>query len=329
MLLDHPSPIERSPLRLAEVPDPIPGDREVRVRVICCAVCRTDLHVVEGDLPPQKQPVIPGHQIVGVIDQLGAGASRFRVGTRIGIAWLRHTCGKCNYCSSDRENLCPYSRYTGYHDDGGYAEFAVVHEDFAYEIPKEFEDVTASPLLCAGIIGYRALKRTHLPEDGTLAIFGFGSSAHIILQIVRNHGNDVFVVSRSENHQQLARELGATWVGSDAAKMPHKTEAAIVFAPVGSVVPPALTSIAPGGVVSLAGIHMTPIPSLDYQIHLFGERDIHPVTANTREDGRQLLAEAARAHVRPHTTIYPLQDANRALADLKAGRIDGTAVLAV
>lgn len=329
MVLENIAPVEHSPLRMQDVAEPTPETGEVRLRVRCCAVCRTDLHVIEGDLPKSKLPLIPGHQIVGIVDQLGEQCERFRLGERVGVAWLRHACGRCRFCTTGRENLCPFSRYTGYHADGGYAQFAVVPEEFAYRIPETFDDFTAAPLLCAGIIGYRALKRTGLQAGGRLAIFGFGSSAHVILQIALRRGCQVYVVSRNANHQQLARDLGAAWAGSDASAIPSKADAAILFAPVGALVPPALAALERGGTLALAGIHMTPIPTIDYDTHLFQERDIHPVTANTRQDGRELLAEAAGSHVTPHTVTYLLADANRALADMKAGRIDGTGVLLV
>lgn len=327
MLLPVAGPIESSPLSFETLADPVPAAGEVRIRVSCCAVCRTDLHIIESELPAAKLPVIPGHQVVGRVDKNGPGASRFQLGDRIGIAWLRHTCGVCRFCKTGRENLCINSRFTGYHADGGYAQYATVPEAFAYPIPESFDDIHAAPLLCAGIIGYRAMLRANPPQHGRLAIFGFGSSAHIILQIARHLGHQVYVVSRSPNHQKLAMELGATWCGDDAARMPSPVESAIVFAPSGKVVPPALACLDPGGTVSLAGIHMSPIPELDYDKFLYGERDIHPVTANTREDGQNLLSHAAAARVRPHVAKYPLADANRALQDLKSGRIDGTAVL--
>lgn len=330
MVLNRIAPIEQAPLRETDLPDPIPQERELRLRIACCAVCRTDLHIIEGDLAAAKLPVVPGHQIVGHIDAIGPGcSSRFGVGQRVGVAWLRHTCGQCRYCTSGRENLCPYSRYTGYHADGGYAQLAVAPEDFAYEIPEEFDDVSASPLLCAGIIGYRALKRSNLQAGDKLAVFGFGSSAHIVLQIALGRGNEVYVVSRSRNHQELARKLGAGWVGDDASQMPDKVQSAILFAPAGSIVPEALLCLAPGGTLALAGIHMSPIPRIDYDKHLYGERDVHPVTANTRDDARELLKEAAAAKVRPHTVQYDLADANRALGDMKAGKIEGTGVLVI
>ncbi|HEY8667545.1 MAG TPA: zinc-dependent alcohol dehydrogenase family protein [Tepidisphaeraceae bacterium] len=330
MQLSQAGPIESGPLVCSEVPEPVPGPGEVRIKVHCCAICRTDLHIIEGDLPLVLRPIVPGHQIVGIVDALGAGCQRLKLGMRIGAAWLRHTCGVCRFCTSGRENLCESSQYTGYHADGGYAEYALVPEDFAYEIPAGYGDIEVAPLLCAGIIGYRALQRCNLrpgARGAKLGIFGFGSSAHIVLQLALHRGHEVYVVTRAEKHQQLARSMGAKWCGSDASEMPARVDGAIVFAPSGAVVPAALTALDSGGVVALAGIHMTAIPALDYQAHLYRERDIHPVMANTREDGRELLAEAAQARVRPHTLTYPLREANRALTDMKAGRIEGTGVL--
>jgi propanol-preferring alcohol dehydrogenase len=299
----------------------------VRVEVRCCAICRTDLHVIEGDLPKEKLPIIPGHQIVGAVDALGPGCQRLKMSDRVGIAWLGRTCGTCGFCSSQRENLCESAQFTGYHLDGGYAEYAVVAEDFAYPIPKAFSDVEATPLLCAGIIGYRALKRAEVPRGGKLALYGFGSSAHVVIQIARHRGCDVYVVTRGEKHRELARQMGAVWVGEHAADMPVKVDSAIIFAPAGELVPPALEALEKGGTLALAGIHMSAIPEMDYDRYVFYERDIHSVTCNTREDGRGLLAEAAEIPIRPHTTCYPLADANRALQDLKNDQINGTGVL--
>jgi alcohol dehydrogenase, propanol-preferring len=338
MLLRRIAPIDSAPLELTDLPIPEPGPGEVRIRVRCCAVCRTDLHVIEGDLPQQKMPIIPGHQIVGTIDKLGPplavsppGAkgkeSPLDIGQRVGVAWLRHTCGLCGFCANGQENLCESARFTGYHADGGYAEYAVAPAEYVYQLPEAFGDVEASPLLCSGIIGYRALRRCNLRPGGTLALYGFGSSAHVVIQIALHRGCKVYVVTRGENHRQLARQMGATWVGENAADMPVKVQSAIMFAPAGELVPPALENLEKGGTLSLAGIYMTPIPQMDYMRHLFYERDIHSVTCNTREDGRELLAEAAAIPIRPHTTVYPLADANRALQDLKADRISGTGVL--
>jgi propanol-preferring alcohol dehydrogenase len=327
MLLEHQAPIDSAPLRMADLPLPEPGPGEVRVRVSCCAICRTDLHVVEGDLPQQEMPVVPGHQIVGHVEALGPGCQLLKLGQRVGGAWLRHTCGHCQFCTTGRENLCEQSRFTGYHADGGYADYAILPEAYAYEIPEAFSDVDAAPLLCAGIIGYRALKRSQLRKGGKLAIYGFGSSAHVVIQIALHRGCEVYVVTRDEQHRQLARHMGAAWVGARAEEMPVKADSAIMFAPVGTLVPPALEKFQWGGTLSLAGIYMTPIPEMDYDRYLFHERDIHSVTSNTRDDGRELLAEAAAIPLRPRTTVYPLAEANRALMDLKADHISGTGVL--
>lgn len=327
MVLHEIGPIESSPLRLEEPAVPAPGAGELRLRVHCCAVCRTDLHVIEGDLPRHTLPIIPGHQIVGTVDALGADVSGWRVGDRAGAAWLRGTCGWCEFCTSGHENLCAHSRYTGYHEHGGYAEYAVVPADFAYAIPSAFTDMDAAPLLCAGIIGYRALKRCHLQDGTRLALYGFGSSAHVVMQIAQYRGCEVYVVSRTERHLELAREMGARWVGTDAARMPVRVHSAIVFAPAGSLVPTALEHLEKGGTLALAGITMSAVPTLDYEKHLFYEKNVHSVTANTRADATELLAEAAEIPIRPHVTQYPLTDANRALQDLKADRLRGTGVL--
>jgi propanol-preferring alcohol dehydrogenase len=327
MVLDQQADIGRSPLSLREVPDPVPAQGELLVRVRCCACCRTDLHVIEGDLPPHKRPVIVGHQVVGVVEKLGPGCQVFKVGQRIGIAWLRKTCQKCEFCRSGRENLCDRPSFTGYDADGGYAELAVVDENYAYSIPDAFDDVHASPLLCAGIIGYRSLKRSNLPPGGRLAMYGFGSSAHIVLQIVLARGSEVYVATRGASHRKLAREMGATWVGENAEEMPRKAHGGIMFAPAGQLVPGALAQLEKGSTLAMAGIYMSPIPALDYEANLFYEKCLQSVTANTRDDGRELLAEAASISLRPHVSTYDLADANRALQDLKEDRVNGTAVL--
>jgi propanol-preferring alcohol dehydrogenase len=329
MVLEQIAPISGSPLKLMEVPDPQPAAREVRLKVRCCAICRTDLHVIEGELPARKLPLVPGHQIVGVVDALGEGCRRFRISQRVGVAWLRKTCGKCAFCRNGRENLCEAHQFTGYHADGGFAEYAVVDEGFAYEIPPQFSDIQAAPLLCAGIVGYRALKRSNLPCGGSLAIYGFGSSAHVVTQLALHRGCRVYVVTRGAEHRELARRMGAEWVGEDATDMPVKTDSAIIFAPSGELVPVALENLQKGGTLALAGIYMTPVPQLDYEHHVFYERDIRSVTANTRADGAELLAEAAAIPIQPHTVTYPLEQANRALQDLRADRISGTGVLAI
>jgi propanol-preferring alcohol dehydrogenase len=329
MVLESHSPIETAPLQWVDVPMPEPADQEIRIKISACGICRTDLHVIEGELPTKILPIIPGHQIIGVVDKVGTGCKRFTVGTRIGIAWLRWTCGQCEFCKTGKENLCPESKYTGYNNHGGYAEYAVVNENYAYEIPKIFSDEEAVPLLCAGIVGYRALQRSLLPNGGTLAIFGFGSSAHMIIQVVLHRSCRVLVVTRGEKHRELARQMGAYWVGEGVDSLPEKVDSAIIFAPVGGILPQALSVLKRGGTVSLAGIHMSEIPKLDYSEHLFYERNVHSVTANTREDGINFLKEASEIPIKPHMRTYPLQDANIALQDLKNDRINGTGVLII
>ncbi len=327
MVLRRPSPIHGRPLEPAEVPDPVPAAGEIRVRVRACAICRTDLHVIEGELPSRRLPLVPGHQVVGVVDALGAGCRRFRPGERVGIAWLRETCGTCVFCRSGSENLCDASRYTGYHADGGYAELAVVPEAFAYAVPPAFSDLEAAPLLCAGIIGYRALRRSEVAPGGRLGLYGFGSSAHVALQLARHRGCEVFVATRGASHRALARRLGAAWVGETFDPMPAALDAAIVFAPAGEIVPAALRAVRRGGTVALAGIYMTPVPAMEYGECLFHEKRLTSVEANTRADGVDLLREAAEIPIRPAVTPFSLEDANAALVRLKEDRIDGTGVL--
>ena len=326
-VVDVQAPVATSPLHLRDVPDPDPGPGELRVHVLACGVCRTDLRVIEGDLPPHKLPIIPGHQVVGTVDRLGPGAMRFKPGDRIGIAWLRHTDGTCKYCRSARENLCESQRFTGYDADGGYAEYAVVPESFAYAIPEGFGDAEATPLLCAGIIGYRALQRSETPRGGRLGIWGFGSSAHITIQVALARGCEVFVATRGEKHQALARELGAAWVGGAADPLPVKVDGGILFAPAGELVPVALRSIEKGGTLAVAGIWLSDIPTLQYERELFYERNLRSVTANTRKDGEAMLAEAAAVRLRPRVTEFPLAEANRVLQLAREDRLSGTAVL--
>jgi len=326
-VLTAQAPIASRPLALVDTPVPEPGEGEVRVRVRVCAICRTDLHVIEGDLPPRRLPLIPGHQAVGVVDRRGPGCVRLREGDRVGIAWLRWTCQACAFCRRGAENLCARSRYSGYHADGGYAELAVVPEAFAYPIPDGFGDLDAAPLLCAGIIGYRALDRAQLPSGGRLLLYGFGSSAHVVLQLARHRDAQVLVATRGESHRALARRLGAAWVGDTFDPPPALADAAIVFAPAGEIVPAALRGVERGGRVVLAGIHMTPVPEMTYEPHLFHEKTVTSVEANTRADGEALLREAARIPIRPSVTTFPLASANEALLRLKADRVDGTGVL--
>ena len=329
ILLDRPGPLSENPLRLAEVPIPDPGPGEIRVRVRACAVCRTDLHVVTGELPQRRSPLIPGHQVVGVVDALGPGTSRFKAGERVGIAWLRSTCGDCADCRAGRENLCERSRYTGWDADGGYAEAAVVPEAFAYPLPAAIDDIEAAPLLCAGIIGFRALARAAVPDGGRVLLVGFGSSAHLVLQLARARGIEVFVATRGERHRAHAGGLGAAWVGGTFETPPAPCDSAIVFAPAGEVVPAALRAVRKGGTVALAGVTMTAVPSLEYGPHLFHEKVLTSVESNTRSDGDAMLAEAARAGIRPRTRRFPLEQAPLALGLLDADGIEGSAVLVV
>ena len=310
-----------------QVPTPAPGELRVRVRV--CGVCRTDLHLAEGDLPARRPGVVPGHEIVGEVDALGAGSTRFGVGERVGIAWLRHTCGSCRFCRGGAENLCLAPRFTGWDDDGGYAEYAVVAEDYAYPIPAAFTDEQGAPLLCAGIIGYRALRRVALPTGGRLGIYGFGASAHLAAQVALAEGATVHVLTRSAAARQLALDLGVASVGEATAAPPEPLDAAILFAPVGTLVPVALAALDRGGTLAIAGIHLSDVPVLNYQRHLFGERQLRSVTANTRRDGEEFLAAAAGIPITVHTTPYPLDRADAALRDLAADRVNGAAVLRV
>jgi len=327
MVLRQTADAGRNPLVSEDVPVPEPGHGDVRVRVRVCGVCRTDLHIVEGDLPPVKRPVIPGHEVVGIVDRVGAGVRAIKEGDRVGIAWLRSTCGDCEFCRDRQENLCLQARFTGYHADGGYAEYAVAPAAFAYPIPGAFTDEEVAPLLCAGIIGYRALRLSGVKPGQRLGLYGFGASAHITIQVARHWGCEVFVCSLREEHRALARELGAVWVGSAAEPPPEPLHGAIMFAPAGELVPPALRALRRGGTLAIAGIHLSPIPAIDYDRDLFGERAIRSVTANTKQDGLDLLRDAAAIPIRPHTQRFRLEDANAALQALKAGTIRGAAVL--
>ncbi|MEV0720251.1 zinc-binding alcohol dehydrogenase family protein [Asanoa sp. NPDC050611] len=322
-----PGPLADHPLRRAELPVPTPAHDEVLVRVEACAVCRTDLHVAEGDLPPHRSAVVPGHQIVGRVVARGADASTYRPGDRVGVAWLRHTDNTCVYCRRGHENLCPNSRYTGWDADGGYAEYAAAPEAYVYPLPADRDARELAPLLCAGIIGYRALLRADLPKGGRLGIYGFGASAHLIAQVALAQGATVHVMTRSLAAQRLALELGAASAGGAADRPPEKLDAAILFAPVGTLVPVALAALDRGGTLAVAGIHLTDIPVLNYEKHLFEERTLRSVTANTRADGRAYLAAALAHPPAVHRQEYPLDEAGRALEDLAGDRVDGVAVL--
>lgn len=325
-LLHAPAPAATNPLEFTDAPVPEPGKGEVLLRVSCCGVCRTDLHVVEGELPPRKSPLIPGHQVVGIVRKLGEGAHRFAPGARVGVPWLHSTDLTCEFCRSGRENLCDQPTFTGYTVDGGYAEYAVAPEAFVYPIPESFPDEQAAPLLCAGIIGFRCLRLSGIGRGGRLAFYGFGSAAHVAIQVARHWGAEVYAATRGAKHQQLALQLGAAWAGEATDEPPAKLDAAIVFAPAGELVPPALKALKKGGVLVLGGIHMSPIPSFDYNL-LYQERVIRSVANNTRQDGEDFLRTAAEIPVRMQVTSYPLGDANRALNDLKSDRVNGSAVL--
>jgi propanol-preferring alcohol dehydrogenase len=325
----HPGPIATSPLRPVELPDPEPGPGEVRIRVRACGVCRPDLHLAEGDLAPRRPQTVPGHEVVGVVDARGSGATRFGLGDRIGIAWLRGTCGRCRWCRTGRENLCPDARFTGWDADGGYAEVAVVPEAFAYRLPDELDDVAAAPLLCAGIVGYRALRRAELPPGGRLGIYGFGASAHVVAQVAIAQGAVVHVLTRSAQARDLALRLGAASAGPAEAAPPEPLDSAVLFAPAGELVPVALRALDQGGTLAVAGIYLSDVPGLNYARELFREKQLRSVTANTRADGEEFLRLAAALGVRPTVEPRPLDEADRVLADLAADKITGAAVLVV
>lgn len=326
-VVHRPGPVSSRPLQLRDREAPEPAAGEVRVRVRTCGVCRTDLHVAEGDLEARRADVVPGHEVVGVVDAVGAGCTRFRSGDRIGIAWLRHTCGECRFCRHGAENLCLTPRFTGWDDDGGYAEYAIVPERYAYPIPDAFDDERAAPLLCAGIIGYRALRCANLPPGGRLGVFGFGGSAHLAAQLAIAEGARVCVYTRSEAAHRLALDLGAVHAAHPSELLPGSLDAALLFAPAGELVPTALAGLDRGGTLAVAGIHLSEVPPLNYAEHLFQERVLRSVTANTRRDGEDFLAAAARIGIAVHTQPYAFEQADTALADLATGRVRGAAVL--
>jgi len=324
--LHSPAGVETNPLELVEIARPEPELDQVLVRVSACGVCRTDLHVIEGELPPRKSPIIPGHQVIGRIEAVGPTAKRFRGGERVGIPWLHWTCGECEFCRAGKENLCERATFTGYEVDGGYAEFVVAPEAFVYLIPDSFTDVQAAPLLCAGIIGYRSLRISGVARGGKLGLYGFGAAAHLAIQVARHLGIEVYAFTRDERHQRLARELGAVWVGGGGDVPPEKLDGAIIFAPVGELVVAALSVLKRGGTVACAGIHMSPIPSIDYG-KLYHERVIRSVANNTREDGEQFLKIAAEIPIETQVQLFDLSEANAALNALKNDAIRGAAVL--
>jgi propanol-preferring alcohol dehydrogenase len=327
-VLRHPAPVESNPLEYTDVPKPVPAGTQVMVRVNACAVCRTDLHVIEAELTPRKSPITPGHQVVGVIEAVGERAKLHDIGTRVGIAWLHSTDGTCPYCRAAEENLCDNPTFTGWTVDGGYAEYALAEESFVYPIPEGFDDLKAAPLLCAGIIGFRALRLSGIKRGGKLGLYGFGAAAHVAIQVARHWGAEVYAATRDERHQKLALELGAVWAGGTVAEPPVKLDSAIIFAPAGEIVPAALKALKKGGTLALGGIHMSTIPALDYDL-LYGERVVRSVANNTRADGLDFLQVAAEIPVHISTQVFPLEEANRALNLLKNDAIRGAAVLKV
>jgi len=321
----EPGPIDDHPLVRVHRELPEPSEHELLVRVQACGVCRTDLHLAEGDLPPKRPLVVPGHEVVGVVEAVGPGVTATSVGDRVGIPWLARTCGACRHCRAGQENLCLEPAFTGWDRDGGYAELALCEESYAYHLPESFSAEQAAPLLCAGIIGYRALRRADLPPGGALGIYGFGASAHLAAQVAIAEGARVHVVTRSPAARERALELGAASAGGK--EPPEPLDSAVVFAPAGDLVPRALAALGRGGTVAVAGIYLSAIPPLDYERHLFYERSLRSVTANTREDGRALFDLAARIKITVMAQPYPMEEANRALADLAHGRVEGAAVL--
>jgi propanol-preferring alcohol dehydrogenase len=329
MILKAPKPIEEKPLELAEVPVPEPGPGQVLVKVSMCGLCHTDLHTVEGDLELPMLPVIPGHQIVGTVVALGEGVIAPAHGERVGAAWLNETCGTCHFCQAGLENLCESARFTGYHANGGYAQYSVIPAEFVYALPEDFGDLEAAPLLCAGIIGYRALRLSGIEAGGTLGLYGFGASAHVAIQVAVHWGCEVLVFSRTEAHRKHAEKLGASWTGTSKQVPPARPNASIVFAPAGEIALDALHVIEKGGTVALAGITMTQIPTLDYERHLYYEKVLRSVTASTREDGRELIRLAADIPIRTETTLFKLDEANEALWLIKESKIAGAGVLQI
>lgn len=329
MVLRRPADVSSNPLESTDLAAPAPGPEDILLKVNTCGVCHTDLHAVEGELPRVKLPLVPGHQIVGVVAGRGAAASRFKEGDRVGAAWLYSACGHCEFCLSDRENLCRDARFTGSLVDGGYAEYFVIPEKFAYVLPVGFGDVEAAPLLCAGIVGYRALRLSEVGKGQRLGIFGFGASAHIVMQVARHWGCGVYVFTRSPEHRRLAESLGAVWTGTAQDEPPAKLHGAVIFAPAGGLVRDALAKLERGGTLALAGITMSPIPELDYDRYLYHERTMRSVANATRRDGEEFLRLAAEIPIRTATQVFDLKDANRVLDLLKRGRINGAAVLRV
>lgn len=327
-MLREPRPVEENPLVAGEVPEPTPGPGQIRIRVRACGVCHTDLHTVEGDLDLPRLPLIPGHQIVGVVDQLGAHVTRFRRGDRVGVAWVYSTCGQCEFCQRGLENLCDKARFTGLHADGGYAQYIVVPAAFAYLIPSAFADLQAAPLLCAGVIGYRSLRLSEVQPGERLGLYGFGASAHVTIQVARHWGCEVFVFTRSDEHRHHARELGAAWVGDARDNPPGLLDSAITFAPAGRIVPEALRVLRKGGTVVINAIHMSPVPEMEYRL-IYGERTLRSAANMTRRDAEELLELAAQIPIHTEVERYLLSEANHVLQRLKDSKVRGAAVLEV
>ncbi|MDJ0735204.1 MAG: zinc-dependent alcohol dehydrogenase family protein [Nostocaceae cyanobacterium] len=324
MILEAP----RQPLHLADLPVPKPKPEQVLIRIHACAVCRTDLHIVDGELTQPKLPLVPGHQIVGIVEEIGKAVTKFQLGNRVGVPWLGHTCNHCRYCVSGRENLCDRAEFTGYNIDGGYSEYTVADENFCFAIPGDYPDLQAAPLLCGGLIGYRAYRMTGDAEK--IGFYGFGSAAHILIQLARYQDRQVFAFTRTGDTQgqEFARKLGAVWAGGSEELPPEPLEAAIIFAPVGKLVPAALRAVGKGGVVVCAGIHMSEIPAFPYEI-LWEERVLRSVANLTRRDGEEFLELAPKVPIRTEVNVYPLNQANQALDDLRSGKIEGSAVLVI
>ena len=329
MILNKFALIDQNPLELVDLPTPEAGPEDILIRVKVCGVCHTDLHTVEGELPQVKLPIIPGHEVVGIVEKRGNNTSRFKEGDRVGVAWLNSACGRCRFCQRENENLCESARFTGYHVNGGYTEYMVIPEKFAYPIPEVFSDEEAAPLLCAGIIGYRALRLSEVKPGQRLGLYGFGASAHVAIQVAIHWGCEVYVFTRSKEHRKLAQKLGAVWTGTSKHDPPTKMDSSIIFAPAGELVLDALRVLDKGGTVALAGIYMTPIPEMDYVKYLYHERTIRSVANATRQDGEESLQIAAEIPIRTTTQLFPLEEANKVLQLLKAGKINGAAILKI
>jgi propanol-preferring alcohol dehydrogenase len=324
--LIEPNLIERAPLQPIELPRPQVGPGQLLLRVRACGVCHTDLHTIEGDIIPPSYPITPGHQVVGVVEDVGGGVEGWQVGDRVGVPWLNRACGKCEYCVGGEENLCQQARFTGFHVDGGYAEFMLAEAHYALPLPDDLDDESVAPLLCAGIIGYRSLHKSDLQPGERLGLVGFGASAHLAIQVAIHWGCEVYVFTRSDGHRRLARKLGAVWVGGSEDRAPALLDRAILFAPVGTLVPVILAKIRPGGTLAINAIHLSSIPEMEYRL-IYGERTLRSVTNATRRDGVEFLQLAAEIPVRATTKTYALEDANQALLDMKHSRIDGAGVL--